>query len=222
MYKKQLIKFYSKLSRDIGGDIGNDKDGNKDGNKDINKVNTLTDTMEYELRFGQKSAGKFAPIFNENIKQKVFDALDIELDSLISEESINSYYDDNIRKVSIKSKDSNGNEILKDTIECKEVIKRLDWFMDTGLCLRFAVSNEKAVPNEDRVLSKLAQSQPSVVRKKVRQIYKVKKSTTELHFTTIETVNKDGAKVTHEMEIEYKKIKDIDLRLLDKILNCFN
>lgn len=192
MSNSQISKFYTKVVREMSYINNNDN-------------------TEYELRFGQKSAGRFTPIFNETIKQKVFMALNITPDNLITEESINSYYDDNIRKVSMKAGES-----TQDIIECKEVVKRIDWYMDSGLCLRFAVSNENPVTRDISALT------PLVIRSKVRQIYRINTTDTEIHFTTVKTCNDKGSKITQEMEIEYKKIKDMDIHVIQKILKCFD
>lgn len=204
--------------RELGADNANSLINAAD-----NSPTNTNRSIEYELRFGRKSGGKFAPVFNEAIKQKVFKALNIDTSSLIIEESINSYYDGNIRKIAVAVKDNDtGNSIVKESIECKEVVKRIDWYMDNGLCLRFALSYEKIPANEVEILCGLNTVQPLVTRKKVRQIYKDSQTGAELHFTTIESITKDGIKNSHELEIEYKKIKDIDLTIIAKILNCYN
>lgn len=189
----QLYKFYTKIIRETRG-IGDNS------------------ALEYELRFGYKTGGKFSPMFSAEIKDKIFTTLGIDKNSLTIEESINSYYNGNIRKVAIQCSDGSS----KDTIECKEVIKRIDWYMDSGLCLRFAVSHEKQIPVDINL------DNPSVIRNKVREIYTIPGIDTEIHFTTVNMTGIKGNTITQEMEIEYKKIKDIDIKLIDKILNCFN
>lgn len=194
MANTQLHNFCAKISRETRN-MGNNP------------------ALEYELRFGYKSAGKFVPKFNDNIKAKVFAALDIDKDSLVTEESTNSYYDGNVRKVAIKYSDG----VTIDTFECKQVIKRIDWYMSNGMCLRFAVSHEQRAQ-----LDAIDLDNPSVIRKKIREIYTVPGEDTEIHFTTVDMSGIKGDILSQEIEIEYKKIKDIDIGMIDKILNCFN
>lgn len=157
--------------------------------------------IEYELRFGRKINGKFTPELPDSVRVRLVEELDA-LYTKHDERTQNVMYANNIRKIVDKTTGS-------ERLECKKVIKKIDWLLDGGLCLRFAISCEVKMNADIDIGDSI------MIRNKDRAIYKLKSA--EVHVTNVYSDSKSN----YELEIEYKDPKTMDLNIIERILGYF-